>query len=353
MQANELRMAVTKVVNLLDKANIASLVNQYRAAKGDQRTEASEGLQQAAGFILKQFASMSASERKVTRILHLDSLGTREYWVDLFASSDDPRRHQGEIVRLASRILFATNHLPGLLNLVDDVNADPQSVMQAPGQGNSYLCIRLTDAGERAADPDRVARSIDGIDMLYVACASIARKPAIELRIDNVIPRRNGDRDLVFVGENDSIAAVYDIIHSIPEALAELNPEQELDLDSVVQALPVFADLNTLATTGVFSGQDISDFRDTLQQGALLVLESGVIALDPAEMLSMPAASNGAFQHNGASRGLSADNTAVRGAAGASVKTLKPSSQLEPDEHYERYLRERAAMLASQDGAKF
>ncbi|MGK0321752.1 MAG: hypothetical protein ACI9JP_003947, partial [Granulosicoccus sp.] len=48
MQANALCMTVTKVVELLGTANIASVVNQYRAAQGDKRAEALDGLRQAA-----------------------------------------------------------------------------------------------------------------------------------------------------------------------------------------------------------------------------------------------------------------------------------------------------------------
>lgn len=324
MQADELRMAVTKVVELLVRANIASVVNQYRAAKGDQRAEAHEGLRQAAGILLEQFASMSPAERQVTKILHLETLGSREYWIELFGSSEDPKRHQGEIVRLASRVMFASNHLPGLLNLVEEVDTAPQVATQALEQGDAYLCIRLTDAGERASDPDRVARSIDGIDMLYSACASIARKPAIDIRIDSVTPKRNRDRDVVFAGERDSITAVYAIINSIPEALVELDPEQDIDLDSIVQSLPIFEDLNTLASLGTFSKQDLKDISDTMHQGALLTLESGVIPLDPSDTISESEA------------------------GGGPTEGLKPSSPLERDEHYDRYLRERDAMSGPQ-----
>lgn len=345
MQADELRMAVTKVVGMLERAKIASVVDQYRSAKGDQRAEAQAGLRQAAGIIMDQFASMSASERQVTKILHLDSLGSREYWLDLFGSVVDPKKHQGEIVRLASRIMFASNHLPGLLNLVKQVNTTPQITTQPLDQGDSYLCIRLTDAGEKASDPDRVARSIDGIDMLYSACASIARKPATDIRLDNVIPKRNRDRDLVFAGERDSIAAVYAIINSIPETLAELDPEQDIDLDAIVQSLPIFEDLNTLASLGTFSKQDLKDISDTMHQGALLTLESGVIPVDPTEVILASEAAHAATLQK---RAASAPPARAPDTRNEPAEVLRPSSPVERDEHYERYLREREAMLRPQ-----
>ncbi len=116
--------------------------------------------------------------------------------------------------------------------------------------------------------------------MLYSACASIARKPAIDLRMDGVGSKRNNDRELHFTGESDSIAAVFAVIDSIPGALADIDPDQDIDLDAVVQSLPIFEDLNTLASLGNFSSKDLKDITDTMHQGALLALESGVILME-------------------------------------------------------------------------
>lgn len=353
MHADELRMAVTKIVALLEKAQIASVVDQYRSAKGEQRTIANARLRQSAAVLMERFDAMTPAERQVTKILHLDSLGSPNYWLELFSSASDVKKHQGEIVRLASRIMFASSHLPGLVNLVSTVKpasvstdapsaGAPASALLALEQGEAHLCIRLTDAGERASDPDRVARSIDGIDMLYSACASIARKPAVDLRLDNVLSKRNRDRDLVFTGERDSITAVYAVIDSIPGVLAELDPEQDIDLDSVVRSLPIFEDLNTLASLGTFSKQDLKDISDTMHQGALLTLESGVIPVDPEDV----EANTG----NASASSSAASSAAVSN--GNNTQAAMPSEPLgEQDEHYERYLKEREAMLRSQGDA--
>lgn len=345
MHADELRMAVTKIVALLEKAQIASVVDQYRSAKGEQRTVASARLRQSAAVLMERFDAMTPAERQVTKILHLESLGSPNYWLELFSSVSDAKKHQGEIVRLASRIMFASSHLPGLISLVSTVKPVPapvaaagQSVPQAPAlpsleQGEAHLCIRLTDAGERASDPDRVARSIDGIDMLYSACASVARKPAIDLRLDAVLSKRNRDRDLVFAGERDSVTAVYAVIDSIPAVLADLDPEQDIDLDAVVRSLPIFEDLNTLASLGTFSKQDLKDISETMHQGALLTLESGVIPVDPQDV----EAGDGSSTPVGAPANVQNAQAVVSG---------EPLA--ERDEHYERYLKEREAMLRSQ-----
>ena len=236
---------------------------------------------------------MPLKERKVMKRLHLDSLGSTDYWQLLMSDSVDAKTHQAEVVRLASRVMFASSHLPGLMSLMGDVNptvVEPVAsavnpLLRAVEEGEGALFIRLTDAGERASDPDRIARAIDGVDMLYSACASIARKPAIDLRLDDVAAKHNRDRDFRFTGARDSISAVYAVIDSIPGALADIDPDKDIDLDAVVRSLPIFQDLSTLASLGTFSGKDLKDISETMHQGALLILESGVILID-AQMAS-------------------------------------------------------------------
>ena len=163
--------------------------------------------------------------------------------------------------------------MPNLVNLLTEVERAGPKYPVSEGEGR--LTIRLTDAGERACDPDRVARTIDGIDMLYSACASIARKPAMDLRLEAVDGKTN--RNLHFTGERDSISAVIAVIESIPYALEEIDAEQDFELDELVTSLPVFEDLKTLASLGTFSDTDLKDISETMHQGALLALESGVI----------------------------------------------------------------------------
>jgi len=146
------------------------------------------------------------------------------------------------------------------------------------------MSIRLSDAGEKAADPDRIARSIDGVDMLYSACASLSRRPAIDLRLDHITG--DSDRTIVFTGETESVSAVARVIDSIPDALLNIGDDQEIDLNALVQSLPIFAELTTLTGHGAFSENDLRDIRETMHQGALLTLESGVVLPEQPEQSS-------------------------------------------------------------------
>ncbi len=346
MQPDELSIAVKNVVDVLNKSDLLSAVRQYRASKSDDVAVASARLGHAGAVLMEGMETFSENEKQVSRCLHLEGMASPGYWQSLLMTAGDEKKKAAELVQLYSRVMFANSHLPNLLKLLGSVEAPapmaapvaastgvaPMAVPLAAIEGG--LTIQLTDAGERAADPDRVARSIDGIDMLYSACASIARKPAMDLtlvRIDGT-----AHRDLHFLGEKDSISAVWAVIQSIPDALNEIDPEGDIDLNQVVSTLPIFQDLATLAKLGTFSDSDLNDIRETMHQGALLALESGVI-------LVKPNAKPSAAQANAESV-ISLGGPTAPVAAAPSPAASPANNGVERDEHYENYLKEREAM---------
>jgi len=381
MHSDELRKAVTLIVDVLKRTGIKTAIDQYRIAKGDQRTVAAAKLGDAGATLVEQFDTLSHDGCKVLKCLHLDTLGSAQYWEKLMSGDRDSVEHKAEVVRLASRVVFAISHLPGMVSLMSDVKqavaapaaavpgvpADAaeggvsSALLGALEEGEGALFVRLTDAGERASDPDRIARAIDGVDMLYSACASIARKPAIDLRLDHVAAKQNRDRDFRFTGDRDSISAVFAVIDSIPGALADIDPEQDIDLDEVVRSLPIFRDLNTLASLGTFSAKDLQDISETMHQGSLLILEGGVILIDEqmvtqGQLQAGESVQKAAASPNVANADVSAPTANVASttapgipAAAAPVAPTQSSpSAAESDEHYNRYLQEREAMIKSQ-----
>jgi len=223
--------------SLLNKADILAVVKEYRIAKGDNRAVAAARLGHSGAIIMESMDKFSDAEKAVVKCMFLDSLATTHYWQDLLASAGDPEKNAADLVHLFSRAMFASTHLPNLVKLLGATDRPGVNGMSPPIVGEARLTIRLTDAGERASDPDRIARSIDGIDMLYSACASIARKPAMDLRLDSI--SGGNVRDVHFMGERDSIAAVRSVIGSIPDALEDIHPDDDLDLDALVASLPI------------------------------------------------------------------------------------------------------------------
>ena len=197
----------------------------------------------------------------------------------------------------------------------------------------------------------------------------------MDLRMDGVLSVRNRDRDLLFTGDQEGIAAVYSVIDSIPAVLADIDPEQDIDLDAIVRSLPVFEDITTLTSLGSFSRKDMKDISDTMHEGALLALESGVILVDTDKQQasargrpSVIAGSSGSAVHPGATSTRNGHSppspTSSPASSGAQDsqslqspahhaltdgRAVTPAANSldapENDEHYARYLKEREAML--------
>ena len=370
MQPDELSLAVKNVVDVLNKSDLLSAVRQYRASNSSDIAVASARLGHAGAVLVEGMDSFSENEKQVARCLHLEGMASPGYWQALLMASSDEKKKAAELVQLYSRVMFANSHLPNLIKLLSSADASaPMAAATTSAAPLSAieggLSIQLTDAGERASDPDRVARSIDGIDMLYSACASIARKPAMDLaliRIDGT-----AHKDLHFIGEKDSISAVWAVIESIPNALNDIDPEGDIDLNQVVSSLPIFQDLATLAKLGTFNDSDLNDIRETMHQGALLALESGVILVKPsAKPISDPANAESVVSPGVPSAvaapvagplaaGVPATGMPATGSPATGSPAAPANNGLERDEHYENYLKEREAMqrngAASDDSA--
>ncbi len=375
MQASDLRSSVNRVVQLLEKSDVAGAVRDFRAAPKERKAVMAARLGHAGALITAGTDDFSRTDFAVMRALHLDTLATADYWENLLSASGNTREAAAAFVHLHSRVMFATSHLPALLSLLKVVDDKPAvQRVSALKSGEASLTIRLADAGERATDPDRIARSVDGIDMLYSACASIARKPAMDLRLDGI----NGSvhRDIHFTGDSDSVAAVASVIGSVPAALDTFEDDEDLDLERVVKSLPIFDDLKRLGQLGTFSPGDLGDIIETMHQGVLLALESGVILVeDPAALkgstsafspVDVPrqagprqAASRQASKREQPSNADAIGPAPSRGehsqslsrefsSSGEQQSSGMPSNPGEADEHYQRYLHERQAMLDNQ-----
>jgi len=173
MHADQLRIAVDRVVDVLAASGVLTAIRDYRTAKGDQRPVAAARLGHAGASLMEQLANVTPAEQVSLKLLHLDNLRQTSYWQELLSTEKSDKDRNAELVHLYSRVLFASNHLPNFAALLGRVTpgaaaAVPAAVQAAALQsGESRITIQLTDAGEKASDPDRVARSIDGIDMLY------------------------------------------------------------------------------------------------------------------------------------------------------------------------------------------
>ena len=335
MRADQLQRAASSILALLKASDVMTVIRQCRATRGDEQQAAFARLEHAGALLMQSIETVDAAEHAVLKTTHLDSLGTPEYWQALFAEQMSDADRQAELVRLYSRVMFASNHLPSLLDLLDLSGASPDvSAYPVAQKGELALTVKLVDAGEKAADPDRVARAVDGLDMLYSACASLTQKPTMDLQLLGI--RGATDRDITFLGDSEGIRAVRTVVDSIPAAVADIDPEDEIDIQELVQSLPVFDDLQTLKKLGTFEPADLQDIQDTMYQGVLLSLESGVVLVDEDVVASH---ASGVSDELSLRREAAAVTHVGAGANGAAVK----------DEYYDQYLREREKLQQDVD----
>lgn len=315
MGTDELRTAVKGILSVLAAADLRTRLDTLRAASADDRSAAAAAVRQAGAQVAAALRTASAAERDVMARLNLHVLASPDTWERVTAHNAQGLENRGDLVRLASRVVFATQNLPNVLALLD-ATTGASSTPPLADDDPSRLTIRLADAGERAGNPDRLARAIDGVDMLYSACASLSPTTTVELMLEQV----TGDaaRDLHFVGEADVLAAVSAILDSIPEALATVDPAEPPELEALALSLPVFDDLESLSARGVLGASDVKDVAETLYQGVLLALESGA-------------------QRRG---GLP-----VRSATPEQPEAMSPVTD---NDHYAHYLREREALQLSE-----
>ncbi len=369
MRADELQRAASTIAQTLKESDVMNAVRACRAARAPADRDASQAALSRSGTqLMAAFENLAPGEYALLEKLHLHTLRSAGYWRSLLADSVPPEQQQAELVHLYSRVMFATSHLPALVGILGETSSEPAPVpatsplaVATLSADEASMLVRLSDAGELAGDPDRVARAIDGIDMLYSASATLSSGSSVDLTLHSITGE--ADRDLAFAGDKSALQAVMTIVDSIPDLIEQIDPSDDVDVSELVYELPIFDDLETLKTVGTFSHSDLEDIYDTVHQGALLCLESGVVVVeeaDPAyaQLISAINPSQRVKANNNIDTAPVAANNANEGSG--DILTLyrrKKSAQPQPaaptppeqegkkqDEYFEQYLRERERM---------
>ncbi len=340
MRADQLRSAAGTIAELLKKSDLLNSIRQHRDAREERQRQATRSrLSQSAKILLTGSRGFSEAESKVSSLLHLDKASSVDYWQALLNEHGDQSAQHSELVQLYSRVMFASSHLPSLLNMVSDERSAPAAIQRQPGENT--LILRLSDAGEKASDPDRIARAIDGIDMIYAASISLSRRPSIDLQLREI--SGHPEKLLVFLGDDEGVSALYTILESIPAALERYRDDEELDLAQVVGSLPIFDDLATLAETGSYSDVELRDIDDTMHQGVMLALESGVVChhmpppVDPdngVTTLNKRAASSHARPNGADTRGFATEAHARYGGENEQLEHYRDNDSQYRDPQY-------------------
>ena len=81
-----------------------------------------------------------------------------------------------------------------------------------------------------------------------------------------------------------------EVIDSMVEEIAEIENPEDFDPDQLVSDLPVFDDLQTLQNLGTFQASEAKDIAESMHEGCLLVMESGVMLEPKPEVKPLPEA---------------------------------------------------------------
>ena len=353
MRTEQLCSAADTIAAVLKKSDLLNSIRQHRDASDAGHNDGSHSrLAQSAKILLRGVKEFSVAEKEVCSQLHLSSIGSLDYWQALLNKNGDKKAQQAELVQLYSRVMFASSHLPSLTGLLSSGRSTPAAINT--GVGESSMVVTLKDAGEKASDPDRIARAIDGIDMIYSASVSLSRRPAVDLQLNEI--SGHPDKHLVFVGDGEGIAALHTVLSSLPVALEQFREYEEIDLSIVVRSIPVFDDLAKLAELGAFNIEELKNIDDTMYQGVMLSLESGVVVsqappvTDPDR--NVRTLKKQTHHDEGEKQGFAKHAMETYGYAdrpsepvsGGYAATSASSAGVEPaqqDEHYKYYLEER------------
>lgn len=262
---------------------------------GDSTTEAGRRLAEAmllraGNDYIEHARRFSVNDLRVAEHFHLHELSSTTYWEGMVDESMPAAGRLRELVSLYSRLMFASSHLPRLLSLIRETGSAGSGGVTT-GSAKSGFSLKLTEltiatAGaeekvESAADPDRIARVIDGANMVYQGAALLAGGTAESLRLESITGHE--DRRLLFHGQQESATAVRRIIRhlsaisSMAEDATNAGSDSEQDVETLVQQLPFLESLDELERIGALSGELIDDIRSNVVAGSIMLVEAGVI----------------------------------------------------------------------------
>ena len=273
MDLIQLYSATQRVVASLKTSGLMPALKDYRASlrgEGD-RSAGRAGLVRASDEYIEQTLLYGDSEKAVVELLHLSQLGTASFWLDLTSDSRSIEVRKAQSVSAYSKMMFASSHLPNLLSLVRESSAIEN--LRADSADSGSLVLRLYDSLESASSPDRIARLIDAVDMLYMACASVSDIPNKPLRLMSV--SGVAVRSVVFHGSIQAINATREVISHLNRIAEESHRHDNYSVDEIAASMPYLDALAELAKKDVIDGDVAATASRNARDSAIMLLECG------------------------------------------------------------------------------
>ncbi len=300
MELIQLHRASQLVSRAILTTGLLEAVNRYRrllAANDSEASAAQAQLVEASTRYVEQASAFNGHQQAVADKLNLTPLGTLTYWSALTSSSATSVQRQAKLTSIARRLMVVSGPLTSVFGLVDDTDSRPAI------DPHSTVSLYLYDDRLSAADPDRVSRTVDGLDMIYEGCALLADVPTNGLQLLSIDGEPH--RRLVFTGHIEAATATRRIVRSLNERYTQDDLLAGKPVDAICESLPFLQSINDLYRADALSGEFAGKVHHATLAGAIMLAEAGAqLAADEnisaeAEVEASPAIDNTLARQSG------------------------------------------------------
>lgn len=267
-----LHTSVQAISNALGKSGLHAAIRDFVLDSTDIHTTVTEeALLSAANNYMDRAATYNQSELAIVETLELSAIQSPSFWFDICAPTLNSAVRISMLESALQNISFAQQHIPKLLKLLQQSVTDAQ---HKDGPDLTTIRVRINDAVEKASDPDRISRLIDGVDMVYRGCADLADLPTDGLTLMSI----NGSdyRTVVFTGHPEVSTATRRIMRTLHlQASSQLQTQENYSVEQIAAQLPFMHAMDELHRIGALEAGFAKDIRDTVLAGAIMLLECG------------------------------------------------------------------------------
>lgn len=272
MELNQLFASVECVLNALEESGLQAAVQGFRHGiiAGDTSVAKSE-LAKSADLYMDCAAAYGSADSALAEKLHLTPLQSPGFWFDISASTLDESLRLSTLAEIQANLEFASIHLPKLLSIADSHGA---AGSDQTGNDNALIKVRIHDAVEKASFPDRISRLIDGVDMIYQACAELAGESPDELEVMSVTGLSY--RAVVFRGHPEVSTATRRIIRALYQKASLSLQEDNYSVDQIAEQIHFMHAIDELFRVNALDADSANDIREGVLAGSIMILECGV-----------------------------------------------------------------------------
>lgn len=270
MHLNQLHTTVQIIVQALDKSELAKAILSYQTAASGGATGDDSALLRAANIYMDKAAEYGQAELAVAESLHLLPLQSPSFWFDATSHTLDAGLRAAMLAENLKNIQFSCARFPKIFELLQRAGlADPDINVEE----QATITLRIHDATDKASDPDRISRLIDGVDLIYRACANLAELPVGGLSLMSVTG--NSYRTVVFSGHREVSTATRRIIRSLHLRASGTLQSENYSVEEIAEQLPFMHAMGELFRVKALDAGLANEIREEAFAGAVMLLECG------------------------------------------------------------------------------